>query len=84
MMKSLMAIGAAGAAAYGIRKGVQNGTFQRMPQAVSNMMNNGGGQMQNAVKQMQPAGTNQLANQMQNMAGTQNKQEQMGYRRNSQ
>ncbi|RYG72131.1 hypothetical protein EU245_11630 [Lentibacillus lipolyticus] len=89
MMTSLMALGAAGAAIYGIRKGMQNGTLQRMPQAVSNMMNNGGGQMQNVATQMQQGGATQPAQQqpatqMKLTAGTQDKQEQMGYRKNSQ
>lgn len=40
MMTSLLAAGATGAAIYGITKSVQNGTFKRMPQAMSNAMNN--------------------------------------------
>ncbi|MFD1849315.1 hypothetical protein [Oceanobacillus bengalensis] len=44
MMTSLLTIGAAGAAIYGITKGVQNGTFQKLPQqmtsAMQNVMNN--------------------------------------------
>lgn len=39
-MTSLLTIGAASAAIYGISKGVQNGTFQKLPQNVSNLMNN--------------------------------------------
>lgn len=40
MMTSLLAIGAASAAVYGIKKGVENGTFQRIPKNVSNAMSN--------------------------------------------
>ncbi|WP_218775530.1 hypothetical protein [Oceanobacillus senegalensis] len=36
MMTSLLTIGAAGAAIYGIARGVQNGTFQKLPQQVTN------------------------------------------------
>ncbi|WP_368652961.1 hypothetical protein AB4Y30_14645 [Ornithinibacillus sp. 4-3] len=40
VITSLLAVGAAGATIYGIRKGIQNGTFQRLPQQLSNAMNN--------------------------------------------
>ncbi|MFD2046496.1 hypothetical protein ACFSTA_19330 [Ornithinibacillus salinisoli] len=40
MMTSIITVGAAGAAIYGITRGIQNGTFQRIPQTVSNAMNN--------------------------------------------
>ncbi|WP_077596276.1 hypothetical protein [Oceanobacillus kimchii] len=40
MMSSLLAIGAVGAAIYGIRKGMQNGTFKNLPQTISNALNN--------------------------------------------
>ncbi len=40
MMTTLLTIGAAGAAVYGITRGIQNGTFQRLPQTLSNAFNN--------------------------------------------
>ncbi|MCG3420050.1 hypothetical protein [Oceanobacillus jordanicus] len=40
IMTSLITMSAAGAAIYGITRGVQNGTFQRLPQSISNAMNN--------------------------------------------
>ena len=40
VMTALVTSAALGAAAYGIRRGVQNGTFQRLPQTVSNAFNN--------------------------------------------
>ncbi|WP_156520740.1 hypothetical protein [Oceanobacillus sp. Castelsardo] len=40
MMTSLLTIGAAGAAIYGIGKGMQNGSLQKIPQQVSNMVQN--------------------------------------------
>ncbi|WP_152657808.1 hypothetical protein [Oceanobacillus sp. CFH 90083] len=40
MMTSLLALGAAGVAAYGVTKGIQNGTFQKLPQTISNALNN--------------------------------------------
>ncbi|GAA0432736.1 hypothetical protein GCM10008983_06680 [Lentibacillus halophilus] len=86
VMTSVMAVGAAGAAIYGIRKGMQNGTFQRMPQSISNMMNNN--QMQNNAKQQSAGGnmpTQQFTSQMKNSTtGSQNKQQQMGYQMTSQ
>lgn len=61
MMTSLLAIGAAGVAIYGIKKGVENGTFQRIPQNVSNtmssMMNN------QTVQQATEAIQNMMGNQ---------------------
>ncbi|GEN31410.1 hypothetical protein HNQ35_001919 [Cerasibacillus quisquiliarum] len=42
MMTTLLTIGAAGAAVYGITKGIQNGTFQQMGKQVQNMMNHTG------------------------------------------
>ena len=54
-------IGAAGAAIYGITKGVQNGTFKQLPQTVSNAMKN---------PQMK-----QLMQPMQNIMGNQNSQQ---------
>ncbi|MEK4028006.1 MULTISPECIES: hypothetical protein [Bacillaceae] len=40
MMTSLLAVGAAGAAIYGISRGIRNGTFQQLSQTVSNTFNN--------------------------------------------
>lgn len=40
MMTSLLALGATGAAVYGITRGVRNGTFQQIPEMVSNGLNN--------------------------------------------
>ncbi|MEC5423938.1 hypothetical protein QGM71_10595 [Virgibacillus sp. C22-A2] len=39
-MMTLLTIGAAGAAIYGVTRGVQNGTFQKLPQTISNALNN--------------------------------------------
>lgn len=61
MLTSLITIGAAGAAIYGITKGVQNGTFKRLPETLSNVMNN---------PQVQ-----QMTNSLQNMTGNQNDQQ---------
>ncbi|MCY8235379.1 hypothetical protein [Priestia endophytica] len=44
MMTSLLALGATGAAIYGITRGVRNGTFQQLPQTVSNILNSQQGQ----------------------------------------
>jgi hypothetical protein len=40
MMTSLLALGATGAAIYGITRGVKNGTFQQLPETISNVLNN--------------------------------------------
>lgn len=37
-MNSLLKIGAAGAAIYGLSKGLQNGTIQKIPKQVSNVV----------------------------------------------
>ncbi|MFC2949812.1 hypothetical protein [Virgibacillus sediminis] len=66
MMTSLLTIGAAGAAIYGITRGVQNGTFQRLPQTVSNAMNNP--QVQQIAKPLQ----NMLQNNQNNQGGQMN------------
>ncbi|WP_430789762.1 hypothetical protein VBD025_04700 [Virgibacillus flavescens] len=68
MMTSMLTIGATGAAIYGITKGVQNGTFKRMPQAVSNAMNNS--QTQQFMKPIQNMANNQ-DNQQTNGGATQ-------------
>ena len=39
VMTSLLAVGAAGAAIYGISRGIRNGTFQQLSQTVSNALN---------------------------------------------
>ncbi|RLL47725.1 hypothetical protein D8M04_00110 [Oceanobacillus piezotolerans] len=62
MMTSLLTIGAAGAAIYGITKGVQNGTFQKLPQQVSNVVQNA---MNNQTVQ-------QIAQPLQNVMNMQN------------
>ncbi|MBP1969174.1 hypothetical protein J2Z83_001277 [Virgibacillus natechei] len=78
MMTSLLAVGAAGAAIYGITRGVRNGTFQRLPQTLSNAMNNQA--VQQIAKPLQNMATNQniqpLANNLQ--SGTNNAQQQVG------
>ncbi len=61
MMTSILAIGAAGAAIYGITRGVQNGTFKNLPQTISNALNNSGAQ--------------QLTQPLQNMTTNQNVQQ---------
>ncbi|KMY55455.1 hypothetical protein AC623_17160 [Bacillus sp. FJAT-27231] len=40
IMTSLLAVGAAGAAIYGISRGIKNGTFQQLSQTVSNSLDN--------------------------------------------
>lgn len=40
IMNKALTIGAASAAVYGIRKGIQNGTFQQLPEKISNAFNN--------------------------------------------
>jgi hypothetical protein len=37
-MTSLLTVGAVGAVLYGVRRGMQNGTFQRWQQSISNAM----------------------------------------------
>jgi len=39
VMTSLLAVGAAGVAIYGISRGIRNGTFQQLSQTVSNALN---------------------------------------------
>lgn len=51
MTTSLIAAGVAGAAAYGISMGMQNGSFQNMSQKLSNSMNNS--TMQDIAKPLQ-------------------------------
>ncbi|MFC3040471.1 hypothetical protein ACFOGI_09460 [Virgibacillus xinjiangensis] len=73
MMTSLLTIGAAGAAIYGIRKGVRNGTFQRLPQTVTNAMNNP--QMQQMAKPLQNMLQNNQNQNNQNSQYNQNAQQ---------
>jgi hypothetical protein len=40
MITLLLTIGAAEAVIYGITRGIQNGTFQQLPQTISNTLNN--------------------------------------------
>lgn len=40
IMTSLFTVGAIGAVIYGVSRGIQNGTFQRWQQTLSNAMNN--------------------------------------------
>ncbi|MFU0791925.1 hypothetical protein [Virgibacillus proomii] len=40
IMTSLVTVGAIGAVIYGVSRGIQNGTFQRWQQTLSNAMNN--------------------------------------------
>ena len=57
MMTTLLTVGAAGAAIYGIKKGMESGTLQKLPQTFSKAANN-----QN-VQQMTKAATNLMDNQ---------------------
>ena len=82
MLTSLLTIGAAGAAIYGITRGVQNGTFQRLPQTVSNALNNP--QVQQFTKPLQNMVGNQnqnaqqVPNPLQGGAAFQSSQQQIG------
>lgn len=80
MLTSLITIGAAGAAIYGITKGIQNGTFNRLPQTVSNVLNNP--QVQQLTKPLQNMtgvqNNQQVSTPLQGEAATQNLQQQMG------
>lgn len=77
MITSLLAIGATGAAIYGISRGIQNGTFQRLPQQLSNAMNNPA--VQQLTKSVQNLGNNQNMQQtITNALGTDNSQQQGG------
>ncbi|MRH44528.1 hypothetical protein GH741_17935 [Aquibacillus halophilus] len=58
IMNSVLTIGAAGAAAYGITRGVQNGTFQRLPQTISNALDNS-----QSEQPFQDVGANQVGGQ---------------------
>ncbi|MGP4038715.1 hypothetical protein ACTWP4_02220 [Gracilibacillus sp. D59] len=75
-MNRLLAAGAAGAAIYGITKGVQNGTFQRLPETVNNALNNNGRMqqfmqpIQNMVNQNQNQNMVQPTNTVQNAVQT--------------
>lgn len=73
MMTSLLAIGAAGAAVYGITKGMQNGTLQKVPQTISKALNNQNVQQmtQTAQNMMNSQDGQQLTNALKDM-GTNN------------
>ncbi|SFL46712.1 hypothetical protein SAMN04487943_101697 [Gracilibacillus orientalis] len=62
----ILAAGAAGAAIYGITRGVQNGTFQRLPETINNALNNNG-QMQQFTQPIR-----NMVNQNQNQSQNQN------------
>lgn len=40
IMNKALTIGAASAAVYGIRKGMQNGTFEQLPEKIGNIFSN--------------------------------------------
>jgi len=64
MMTSLITVGMAGAAIYGITRSMKNGTLQRLPQTIFNGMN-----------KLQPQ---QFTNSLQEQAANQNLQQQTG------
>ncbi|QGH36103.1 hypothetical protein GI584_19525 [Gracilibacillus salitolerans] len=68
VMNRLLAAGAAGAAIYGITRGVQNGTFQRLPETINNALNNNG-QLQQFTQPIQNM-VNQGQDMMQQPANT--------------
>ncbi|WP_018932977.1 hypothetical protein [Gracilibacillus lacisalsi] len=70
LMNRVLAVGAAGAAIYGITRGVQNGTFQRLPETVNNALNNP--QVQQFTKPVQNMLTNQNQNNTQPANAVQN------------
>ncbi|MEN2766693.1 hypothetical protein [Ornithinibacillus xuwenensis] len=75
MMTSLVTIGAAGAAIYGISKGIKNGTFQKMPQSISNLMSNQTiEQIAKPLQGMFPIQPNATSQSMQEQIGNDNKQ----------
>lgn len=65
MVTSLLAIGATGAAIYGITRGVQNGTFQKLPQQVTNALQNTMNNQQMAQQPIQNIMNNQKSQQQQ-------------------
>lgn len=80
MLTSLITIGAAGAAIYGITRGVQNGTFKRLPQTFTNALNNP--QVKQLTKSLQnmtdTQNNQQISTPLQGEAASQNLQQQMG------
>ncbi|MYL56646.1 hypothetical protein GLW20_03910 [Virgibacillus halodenitrificans] len=74
MITSLL-VGAAGVAIYGISRGVQNGTFQRLPQQISTAVNNPA--VQQLTKFVQNLGNNQNMQQISNAFGTETRQQQV-------
>lgn len=61
MMTSLLAIGATGAIIYGVTRGIQNGTFKRLQQPVSNVLENA-----QQTLQSNQQGIQQLTSKLQN------------------
>ncbi|MBM7570736.1 hypothetical protein [Aquibacillus albus] len=62
IMTTLLTAGAASAAIYGITRGVQNGTFQRLPQTINNALNNP--QVQQVTQPLQNMANNQNVQQV--------------------
>ncbi|WP_157087626.1 hypothetical protein [Oceanobacillus damuensis] len=73
VMTAVLTTAAAGAAVYGITRGVQNGTFQRLPQQLSNAMNNPA--MQQITKPLENMANNQNLQQLTNTFGGNNTQQ---------
>ncbi|RDW15900.1 hypothetical protein [Oceanobacillus chungangensis] len=74
VMTALITTAAAGAAIYGITKGVQNGTFQRLPGQLSNVMKNPA--VQQFTEPLQNIGNNENMQQLTNTLGSSNTQQQ--------
>lgn len=72
-MTAVITTAAAGAAIYGITRGVQNGTFQRLPQQLSNAMNNP--TVQQVAKPFQNMANNQNLQDLTNTLGNNNSQQ---------
>ncbi len=73
VMTAVITTAAAGAAIYGITRGVQNGTFQRLPQQLSNAMNNP--TVQQVAKPFQNMANNQNLQDLTNTLGNNNSQQ---------
>ncbi|PAV29357.1 hypothetical protein CIL05_10815 [Virgibacillus profundi] len=77
MMTTLITTAVAGAAIYGITRGVQNGTFQRLTGQFSNLMNNP--TVQQMTNPQQNIGNNQsMQQQLTNAVGGSNTPQQAG------
>jgi hypothetical protein len=74
VMTALITTAAAGAAIYGITRGVQNGTFQRLPGQLSNAVNNPA--VQQFTKPLQNMVNNENMQQLTNTLGSNNTQQQ--------